>query len=64
MSRRGDVVVVEIPFYDRPGGKERPAVVVQCDRNNGRLISTVVAGMATNLRHDWRRTDNNFGGLK
>jgi mRNA-degrading endonuclease toxin of MazEF toxin-antitoxin module len=50
MSRRGDVVVVEIPYYDRPGGKERPAVVVQCDRNNGRLLSTVVAGMTTNLR--------------
>ena len=51
MSRRGDVVVVEIPYYDRPGGKERPAVVVQCDRNNGRLLSTVVVGMTTNLRH-------------
>src|SRR5262245_43405953 len=51
MSRRGDIVVVEIPYYDRPGGKERPAVVVQCDRNNGRLMSTVVAGMTTNLRH-------------
>ena len=51
MSRRGDVVVVEIPYYDRPGGKERPAVVVQRDRNNGRLMSTVVAGMTTNLRH-------------
>jgi mRNA-degrading endonuclease toxin of MazEF toxin-antitoxin module len=51
MSRRGDVVMVEIPFHDRPGGKERPAVVVQCDRNNGRLLSTVVAGLTTNLRH-------------
>jgi mRNA-degrading endonuclease toxin of MazEF toxin-antitoxin module len=42
MSSRGDIVVVEIPYYDRPGGKERPAVVVQCDRNNRRLMSTVV----------------------
>ncbi len=25
MSRRGDIVVVEIPYYNRPGGKERPA---------------------------------------
>jgi mRNA-degrading endonuclease toxin of MazEF toxin-antitoxin module len=50
MSRRGDVVVVEIPYYDRPGGKERPAVIVQCDRNNGRLLSTLVAGVTTNLR--------------
>jgi mRNA-degrading endonuclease toxin of MazEF toxin-antitoxin module len=51
MSRRGDVVVVEIPYYDRPGGKERPAVVVQCDRNNARLLSTLVASVTTNLRH-------------
>jgi mRNA interferase MazF len=51
MSRRGDVVLVEIPYYDRPGSKERPAVVVQCDRNNGRLLSTLVAGVTTNLRH-------------
>jgi mRNA-degrading endonuclease toxin of MazEF toxin-antitoxin module len=50
MSRRGDIIVVEIPYHDRPGGKERPAVVVQCDRNNGRLLSTIVAGLTTNLR--------------
>jgi mRNA-degrading endonuclease toxin of MazEF toxin-antitoxin module len=50
MSDRGDVIVVEIPYYDRPGGKERPAVVVQCDRNNARLLSTIVAGVTTNLR--------------
>jgi mRNA-degrading endonuclease toxin of MazEF toxin-antitoxin module len=50
MSRRGDVIVVEIPFHDRPGGKERPAVVVQCDRNNMRLLSTLVAGITTNLK--------------
>src|SRR5215471_10576293 len=50
MSRRGDVIVVGIPFHDRPGTKERPAVVVQCDRNNRRLLSTVVAGVTTNLK--------------
>jgi mRNA-degrading endonuclease toxin of MazEF toxin-antitoxin module len=31
MSQRGDIIYVEIPFYDRPGSKERPAVVVQCE---------------------------------
>src|SRR5437868_5124036 len=50
MSRRGDVVFVNIPFYDRPGSKERPAVVVQCDRNNRRLLSTLVAPTTTNLK--------------
>ncbi len=50
MSRRGEIIVVEIPYYDRPGSKERPAVVVQCDRNNARLLSTLVAGLTTNIR--------------
>src|SRR5436190_20550360 len=50
MSQRGDIIYIEIPFYDRPGSKERPAVVVQCDRNNRRLLSTLVAGITTNIR--------------
>ena len=48
MNQRGDIVYVEIPFYDRPGSKERPVVVIQCDRNNRRLLSTVVAGITGN----------------
>jgi mRNA-degrading endonuclease toxin of MazEF toxin-antitoxin module len=50
MSRRGDVVFVRTPYYDRPGSKDRPAVVVQCDRNNCRLLSTVVAAVTTNVK--------------
>src|SRR5438034_10474075 len=50
MTGRGDVVVARIPYYDRPGFKDRPAVVVQCDRNNRRLLSTIVAGLTTNLK--------------
>jgi mRNA-degrading endonuclease toxin of MazEF toxin-antitoxin module len=48
MNQRGDIVHVEIPFYDRPGSKERTAVVIQCDRNNRRLLSTLVAGITRN----------------
>jgi mRNA-degrading endonuclease toxin of MazEF toxin-antitoxin module len=48
MSRRGDIVYVDIPYYDRPGSKGRPAVVIQCDNNNRRLMSTLVAGITTN----------------
>ncbi len=48
--KRGDVILVEIPYYDRPGSKERPAVVIQCDRNNRRLMSTLVAGVTKNVR--------------
>lgn len=50
MSRRGDVVMVSLPYYDRAGAKDRPAVVVQSDRNNRRLMSTIVAGITTNLK--------------
>jgi mRNA-degrading endonuclease toxin of MazEF toxin-antitoxin module len=48
MSRRGHIVSVAIPSYDRPGSKERPAVVIPCDSNNRRLMSTLVAGITTN----------------
>lgn len=47
--KRGDIVFVEIPFYDRPGSKERTAVIIQSDRNNRRLLSTLVAGITTNV---------------
>jgi mRNA-degrading endonuclease toxin of MazEF toxin-antitoxin module len=32
--RRGDVVLADLPYSDRTGSKKRPALVVQCDRNN------------------------------
>ncbi len=51
MTERGEVVVVELPYHDRPGSKERPAVVIQCDRNDTRLLSTLLAGLTTNFRH-------------
>ena len=47
MNQRGDVVYVEVPYYDIPGSKERPVVVIQCDRNNRRLMSTLVAGITS-----------------
>jgi mRNA interferase MazF len=48
--KRGDVVIVRIPYVDRPGGKNRPAVVVQNDRDNARLANTVVAMVTGNLQ--------------
>jgi mRNA interferase MazF len=41
--KRGDVVLVPIPFSSGTGGKVRPALVVQTDRNNGRLNDTILA---------------------
>lgn len=49
--RRGDVVIVEIPYVERPGGKNRPALVVQNDRDNRRLANTIVAMISGNVEH-------------
>lgn len=40
---RGGVVLVNYPFASGTGSKVRPALVVQCDRNNSRLDNTVIA---------------------
>ncbi len=47
---RGDVVLVDQPFSTGIGSKVRPVVVVQCDRDNGRLPNTIVA-MITKTIH-------------
>jgi len=41
--QRGDVVLVRFPFSSGVVAKIRPALVVQNDRNNQRLINTVLA---------------------
>jgi mRNA interferase MazF len=46
---RGDVVLVPFPYQDRLGEKVRPAVVIQCDAENGRLLNTVLAMITGNL---------------
>jgi mRNA interferase MazF len=48
---RGSVVVVEFPYADGSRGKNRPALVVQNDRDNRRLGNTVVAMISGNTRH-------------
>jgi mRNA interferase MazF len=40
---RGDVVLVDFPFSTGGGAKVRPALVVQNDRDNQRLVNTIVA---------------------
>ena len=39
---RGDAVLVDYPFTTG-GAKVRPALVVQNDRDNGRMANTIVA---------------------
>lgn len=45
---RGDVVLAVFPFTDASGGKKRPALVVQCDRNNRRLHDVILAIITSN----------------
>lgn len=42
-AERGDVVMLDFPFGEGWGSKLRPAVVIQCDADNRRLGTTVVA---------------------
>ena len=48
--QRGDVILVNYPFAGGMGSKVRPALVVQCDRNNARLDNTIVAQITTRIR--------------
>ncbi len=48
--KRGDVVLVPFPFQDKPGEKLRPAVVVQSDAENARLVNSVVVMITGNLQ--------------
>lgn len=47
--KRGDVVLVDFPFGTGAGSKRRPALIVQCDRNNTRLQDTIVAIITSNV---------------
>jgi mRNA-degrading endonuclease toxin of MazEF toxin-antitoxin module len=50
MTQRGDIVIVAFPFVSGGSGKNRPALVIQCDRNNHRLTNTIVAMITGNTR--------------
>ena len=50
MTRRGDVVIVEFPYVTGGAGKNRPAVVIQSDRDNQRLSNTILAMITGNTR--------------
>jgi mRNA interferase MazF len=47
--KRGEIVIVDFPFTSGAGAKVRPAVVIQNDRDNRRMASTVVAFITGNL---------------
>ncbi|TVS20091.1 MAG: type II toxin-antitoxin system PemK/MazF family toxin [Planctomycetaceae bacterium] len=45
---RGDVVLAFVENVGTSGGKLRPALVVQSDRNNSRLNETIIAAITSN----------------
>ncbi|MFH1264651.1 MAG: type II toxin-antitoxin system PemK/MazF family toxin [Planctomycetota bacterium] len=50
MTARGDVVIVQFPYQDATRGKNRPALVVQCDENNRRLQNTIISMITGNIQ--------------
>lgn len=40
--QRGEVVLVDYPYASGTGAKVRPALVIQNDRDNQRLLNTIV----------------------
>jgi mRNA interferase MazF len=48
--RRGDILLASYPFASGVGGKKRPVLVVQNDRDNLRLTNTIVVQISSNTR--------------
>ncbi len=46
---RGDVILAYVANVGSPGGKVRPALVVQSDHNNARLNETIIAAITSNV---------------
>jgi mRNA interferase MazF len=51
MIQRGEIVIVAFSYVTGGGGKNRPALVVQSDRDNQRLSNTIVAMITGNTRY-------------
>jgi mRNA interferase MazF len=46
--KRGDIILAYVSNVGSPGGKVRPALVVQSDHNNARLNETIIAAISSN----------------
>ena len=46
--KRGNVILAFVANVGKPGGKVRPALVVQSDHNNARLRETIIAAITSN----------------
>jgi mRNA interferase MazF len=59
--QRGDVLLVEMPFTDGPGGKKRPAVVLSTEAFNAAGTKIIVAAITSNLTAPFRPGDTTVG---
>jgi len=60
--RRGDVILVEMPFTGSAGGKRRPAVVLSTEAFNSAGTKVIVAAITSNLSPPFRPGDTTLGG--
>lgn len=49
--RRGQVVVVNVPFSDQSGSKPRPALIVSSESFHRRLLDVIVAPLSSQQRY-------------
>jgi len=54
--QRGDVVLVDYPYPAGGGTKVRPVLVIQNDRDNQRLLNTIVAQITSVTRRSLEPT--------
>jgi len=54
--KRGDVVLIDYPFTSGGQSKVRPALVVQNDRDNQRLVNTIVVQITSVTRRSPEHT--------
>lgn len=55
--RRGDVILVDIPFSGAEGRKRRPAVIISVDEFNRVGIKLIVAAITSNVSAPFRPGD-------
>jgi len=48
---RADIILAFVEYVGDPGGKVRPALVVQSNANNARLNETIIVAITSNTAH-------------
>ena len=59
--QRGDVVIIDWPFSGGGGGKARPALVIQNDRDNARMHDLAVRNQNDELTPAEKKEMHDYG---